>query len=177
MNKSMEPGEITEYISLKDGIEKKNDYDDETATLNNQEGENKTQVRSKYAILKTNILMIYDSIQNKEIYMPLLFFTVTGFMVPNYDDVTYYFLLNFCRISHEQFTYLSMNQSLGIIIGLIVYVKYLKNVEVWKLILASLIFNLFVNTIQYMNFLRINISFGIGDVPVNAFIMLLGRGT
>jgi hypothetical protein len=41
MNKSMEPGEITEYISLKDGMEKKNDYDDETATLTNPDGENK----------------------------------------------------------------------------------------------------------------------------------------
>jgi hypothetical protein len=29
MNKSMEPGEITEYISLKDGLDKKYDSDDE----------------------------------------------------------------------------------------------------------------------------------------------------
>lgn len=122
--------------------------------------------------------MIYDSIQNKEIYMPLIFFTVTGFMVPNYDDVNYFFLLNYCKINHEQFTYLAMNKSIGIIIGLIVYVKYLKNVEVWKLILASLWFNFVVNTIQYLNFLRVNVTyFGIGDIPVNAFIMLLGRGT
>lgn len=122
--------------------------------------------------------MIADAIKNKEIYMPLIFFVATGFMVPNYDDVTYFFLLNFCRISHEQFTYLAMNQSLGIIIGLIVYVKYLKNVEVWKLILASLCFNFLVNTIQYCNFLRINVTyFDIGDIPVNAFIMLLGKGT
>jgi len=174
----MEPGEITEYTSLKDGLDKKNDSDDEESqTLNNQDL-SKPQTRSKYENLKTNILMIYDSIQNKEIYMPLIFFIVTGFMVPNYDDVTYYFLLNFCQISHQQYTYLAMNQSLGVIIGLIVYVKYLKNVEVWKLILASLCFNFLVNTIQYLNFLRINVNyFGIGDLPVNAFIMLVGSGT
>lgn len=122
--------------------------------------------------------MIYDSIQNKEIYMPLFFFFLTGFMVPNYDDVTYFFLLNYCRITHEQYTWLAMNQSIGIIIGLVVYVKYLKNVEVWKLIFASLCFNLLVNTIQYLNFLRVNITYlDIGDIPINAFIMLLGRGT
>lgn len=36
MNKSMEPGEITEYTSLKDGLEKKNDSDEEYGTLNNE---------------------------------------------------------------------------------------------------------------------------------------------
>lgn len=70
-----------------------------------------------------------------------------------------------------------MSQSIGIIIGLALYVKYLKSVEVWKLILASLLFNFAVNTIQYANFLRLNIFLGIGDIPINALIMLLGKGT
>ena len=37
MNKSMEPGEITEYTSLKDGLDKKFDSDDENSSLNKQE--------------------------------------------------------------------------------------------------------------------------------------------
>ena len=57
------------------------------------------------------------------------------------------------------------------------YVKYLKAVEVWKLILASLLCNFAVNTVQYANFLRLNLLVGVGDIPINILIMLLGRGT
>jgi hypothetical protein len=133
--------------------------------------------RSKLDIFRTNVYMIYSSILNAEIYKSLIFFVTTGFLIPNYDDVTYYFLLDTCKISQESYDYLNMSQSIGIILGLVVYVLYLKNVEVWKLILSSLIFNLFVNTIQYGNFMRTNLKFRIGDIPINAFIMLLGKGT
>lgn len=57
------------------------------------------------------------------------------------------------------------------------YVNWLKSVEVWKLILASLFFNLVVNTLQYGNFMRMNLQYGISDIPVNAVIMLLGKAS
>lgn len=40
-----------------------------------------------------------------------------------------------------------MSQSIGIIIGIAIYVNFLKKTEVWKLILASLVFNLAVNSV------------------------------
>lgn len=107
----------------------------------------------------------------------MTFFFVTGFIVPNYDDIVYYFLLNDCKITADQYAYLNMSQSIGIILGLGMYVSCLKSVEVWKLILASLFFNLVVNTLQYANFMRINLEYGVSDIPINAVIMLLGKAS
>jgi hypothetical protein len=109
--------------------------------------------------------------------MPLIFFTVTGFLVPNYDDVTYYFLLDTCLITQSEYDYLNMSQSIGIIFGIALYVNFLKKTEVWKLILSSLVFNLAVNSIQFFNFTRANLAYGVSDIQVNAIIMLLGKGT
>ena len=121
--------------------------------------------------------MIYISIQNKEIYRPLIFFFITGFIIPNYDDMVYYFLLNDCKISKDTYAYLNMGQSVGIIMGLAMYVNWLKSVEVWKLILASLCSTMVVNTLQYANFMRMNLGYGISDVPINAVIMLFGKAS
>ena len=107
----------------------------------------------------------------------MIFFFATGFIIPNYDDIVYYFLLNDCKITQDQYAYLNMSQSVGIILGLAMYVSCLKSVEVWKLILASLFFNLVVNTLQYGNFMRINLEYGISDIPINAVIMLLGKAS
>jgi hypothetical protein len=117
------------------------------------------------------------AIQNQEIYRSLIFFGATGFLVPNYDDITYYFLLNSCKITPDQYAYLNMSQSIGIILGLTIYVNFLKNTEVWKLILASLFLNLVVNTLQYGNIMRMNLEYGFSDIPINALIMLLGKAS
>ena len=69
----------------------------------------------------------------------LLFFGITGCIIPNYEDVQYYFLLDTCGLSVKQYGYLNMTQSVGLVVGIAFFIVKLKNVEVWKLILVSLI--------------------------------------
>jgi len=115
----MEPGEIVEYKTLRN---KNRDQEQHNQGPDEEEEEEisnllsgrierveEVQNRSKWEIFKINVYMIYASIQNPEIYKPLIFFVSTGFMVPNYDDVTYYFLLDTCKISQESYDYLNMS--------------------------------------------------------------------
>ena len=91
--------------------------------------------------------MIWKALQNVEIHRPLIFFMFMGFIVPNYDNVWYYFMLNTCNISIAEYSVLNILPYVGIVIGTIIYLKYLKNVEVWKLIVLSLVLRMIMTIV------------------------------
>lgn len=70
-----------------------------------------------------------------------------GFIVPNYDNVWYYFMLNTCKISIAEYSVISILPYVGIVMGTILYLKYLKNVEVWKLIVLSLVLRMLITMV------------------------------
>ena len=86
-----------------------------------------------------NIKMIWAALKNKEIYCPLIFFIITGLIIPNLEDVHYYFLLDTCGLSKAQYDVLNMGQSVGILLGTTMFIVFFRETEVWKLILASLL--------------------------------------
>ena len=53
----------------------------------------------------------------------------------------------------------------------------MKNYEVWKLILASLVFNFIETLLQYANIKRLNLAWGISDLYLNIFLMMIGKAT
>jgi hypothetical protein len=113
--------------------------------------------RSKWATLKLNIKLIYAALRHREIYRPLFFFMLTGFTIPIYEDVQYYFLIDTCKLTQVQYDYLNICQSVGIIVGIVIYSLWLMKTEVWKLVAASLIFNFFETLLQYSNVRRFNL--------------------
>lgn len=66
---------------------------------------------------------------------------------------------------------------MGIIIGIFIYFVFCKKVEVWKLILASLLFNLAESVTQFANVKRYNLQYGIDDFKLNMVLMMLGKAT
>jgi hypothetical protein len=46
--------------------------------------------------------------KNKEIYLTLAFFVITGFINPDYNEVMYYFLLDDCKLTQDQYDYLNI---------------------------------------------------------------------
>ena len=116
----MEPGEIKKLPDMEGSS------DDE-------------QQPSNWKKFKLNIRLILEAMKKQEIYNALLFFVITGLIVPSYEDITYYFLIDVCHITQDEYDILNMCQSFGIILGIVIFYSFLKNVETWKIILAYLI--------------------------------------
>ena len=54
---------------------------------------------SKYESFRLNMKLIYRALRNEEIHRPLVFFLMMGFVIPTYENVHYFFLLNTCGMS------------------------------------------------------------------------------
>jgi hypothetical protein len=81
---------------------------------------------SKWKRFKLNIRLITNALKKEEIKNALLFFVITGLMVPSYEDITYYFLIDICHITQDQYDILNMYQSFGIILGIVIFFSFLK---------------------------------------------------
>ena len=86
-------------------------------------------------------------------------------------------MIDTCKLTTDQYDYLNMCQSTGIIIGIVLFVVKLKHCEVWKLILAELVFNFLESLLQYANIRRMNLLWGISDFHFNMFLMMIGKAT
>jgi hypothetical protein len=124
-----------------------------------------------------NIKLIWNNLQNRELYCPLLFFVITGLVVPNLEDVLYYFLLDTCKLSKEQYDILNMMQSVGIVLGTAMFIAFFKETEVWKLITFSFIAQIIEAILQYANVQRWNLAWNIPDFHFNIGLFMVGRAT
>ena len=102
---------------------------------------------SKYEAFKLNLKLIYRALRNEEIHRPLIFFLMLGFVIPTFDNIHYYFLLNTCGMTLTEYDLLSILSYVGVAIGTLIYLKFLRNVEVWKLIFASLIIRMIITVV------------------------------
>jgi hypothetical protein len=100
-----------------------------------------------------------------------------GCLIPSFEDVHYYFLLNTCNITLTQYDILCISPFIGIALGTMVYLKYLKNIEVWKLIVISLLLRAVVTVAQIANVKRLNLVYGISDFYTNLFTMFFDRAS
>ena len=105
----------------------------------------------------------------------MIFFVMMGLVIPTYDNIHYYFLLNTCGMSTSEYDLLFILNFLGIAIGTVVYLSFLRNVEVWKLIFISLIIRVLVTIATLVNVLRINIRWGISDLQYNLVVVFLNH--
>jgi hypothetical protein len=108
--------------------------------------------------------LINRALANEEIHRPLIFFVLMGLVIPTYDNIHYYFLLNTCGMTTSEYDLLSILNYVGIAFGTLLYLKVLRQVEVWKLIFASLVIRVVVTVATLMNVLRMNLKWGITDM-------------
>ena len=66
---------------------------------------------------------------------------------------------------------------MGLVIGILIYLNFLKNTEVSKVITISLVSNMLMTVLQIINFKRLNLQYGISHFYFNMILMLFGKAT
>ena len=100
-----------------------------------------------------------------------------GCFIPTFEDVHYYFLLNTCNLTVTQYDILCIFPFIGTALGTVAYLKFLRNVEVWKLIVFSLILRGVITMVQIANVERINLVYGVNDFYTTVFTMMIERAS
>ena len=59
-----------------------------------------------YFNVKKNLRQINKAIQMREIYFIIIFFLIKGFIIPSFEDFTYYFLMDEIYVSKFVFALL-----------------------------------------------------------------------
>ena len=103
-----------------------------------------SQPLTKWAKFGKSLHQIAKALRNEEIHRPLIFFLALGFIVPNYDNIHYFFLLNTCGLTVSEYDMLCVVPYIGLIFGTVLYLKFLRRVEVRNLVLASLLFRMLI---------------------------------
>ena len=129
MNKKMEPGEITDLKQEEpQPLELGAGADDQERLLSGPEQQRPVRARKSRSCcqkLFLNLKLIWIAGMHAPIYCTLGFFIIRGALVPTLDNAQYYFLLEKCGIAQDQYDFLNLGQSVGIIIGTIIYVTFL----------------------------------------------------
>jgi hypothetical protein len=126
-------------------------------------------------LFSLNLRLLYRALENEQIHRPLTFFIMMGLVIPTYDNIHYYFLLNTCGMSPSEYDLLSILNFVGIVVGTIIYLKFLRKVEVWKLIFTSLVIRVILTVATLINVLRINLRWGITDMQYNMVIIFFNH--
>lgn len=137
MNKGLEPEDLDMPVPREN---QQQDGDAEESALLELNDEVPQRQMTNYEKFCLNIKLIGNTLRHKKILNALTFFFITGMMLPQFEDIQFYFLLNKCGISQAEYDMMNIFQSVGILSGIIIYMAVLTKVEVWKLVFSSLIF-------------------------------------
>lgn len=103
-----------------------------------------------------------------QINRTILFFLLTGVIVPNFGDMGYYFALNIVEFSKFTVSMLSLIGFLALLLGTILYNRYFKAREIRQLLEWAIYLGFIGCATNLMFALRINLLLGISDL---AFII------
>ena len=123
----------------------------------------------------TNLTLIWNAALNAPIYMTIIFFVVRGLLIPCFDSTQYYFLTEKCGITKDQYDFLSIGQSIGQLVGTIIFMNFLTRYQAWKLIAFSVIFEICHSWVLYANVMRWTVAWGLSDWSVNFVLMLFNK--
>lgn len=122
--------------------------------------------------LALNFKLIWRAAKNQPIYATIIFFLVRGLLVPTFDNIQAYFLLNKAGITNDEYDFLSIGQSIGTLVGTIIYMTCLTRYQAWKLVGLSVFFQLVHTWLLYANVMRWTLVWGFSDWSVNLVLML-----
>ena len=75
------------------------------------------------------------------------------------------------------YDFLNMLTYVGLVFFTVLYNMFMKEVQIWILILISLVLFLIMTSLMLVNSMRLNTEVGINDVTINAFIFFLGTNS
>ena len=108
---------------------------------------------------------LWNFVKKKQVYVP--FFLIVLFSAsPNYNDPFFYFLTNELKIKATVLGELSFVGNISMLIGIVFYKTYLKNIGFQKMIIFGTLFSTFISLFNFLLVLRVNINFGISDLSV-----------
>ena len=94
--------------------------------------------------------------------------------MPNFDDLHYVFLTEKCGMSKSTYDFLNTITYVSLIFFIGLYNQLLTGVQIWVMMLISLILFLIMTSLMLYNATRMNIEQGISDEWINVFIFFLG---
>lgn len=48
-----------------------------------------------------NLKLVFQTIKQREIFLVMLFFVLSGFLNPDFEEIMYYFLLDDCKLTKD----------------------------------------------------------------------------
>jgi hypothetical protein len=107
---------------------------------------------------------IKEALQIPAIYKTLLFFFITGAIVPSFSDIGYYFSLNIVQFSKFTLSMLTVLGFVTLLLGTMIYNKYFKEFEVRTLLEYNICIGWVGCLIGIIFALRLNKLMGINDI-------------
>lgn len=107
---------------------------------------------------------IKEALKIPAIYKTLLFFFITGAIVPSFSDIGYYFSLNVVQFSKFTLSMLTVLGFVTLLLGTMVYNKYFKEFEVRTLLEYNIAIGWIGCLIGVCFALRLNKAMGINDL-------------
>jgi hypothetical protein len=120
---------------------------------------------------------ICNVLRYKEFNLPLVVFLIVGVALPNFDDLHYVFLTEKAGMEKSTYDFLNTLTYVGIIFFTFLYLKLLKDCQVWILVEVSFSLFLLMTSLMLANATRKNIEWGISDEVINGVIFFLGTNS
>ena len=112
---------------------------------------------------KKNMGQIGWALKRKEIYCVVIYFILDGLTNPSFSDFSYFFLLNVIGVSKFMFAMIVLIGQICSVIGVMLYEKFLKGVEVRTVLFWNVILAIIGTWLNYCFAMRWNLSWGISD--------------
>lgn len=147
---------------------------DDGAQMDMQESEGSIPDDPLGRTCSKNLSDLCGILKYKELYLFLIYFFITGLLLPNIDDLHYVFLTETIGMPKYTYDFLNTLMFVGLLICTVLFNQLLAGVQVWILILASLVMTLLTTSLVLINAVRLNIEWGISDEVINGFIFFFG---
>jgi len=155
-NFSKNNDEKTPLDKLGSNVEKETKNNPESSSQQNSKPEEEKKT------LKTSICKLIKFLSQKKIFYPILFlFLLT--IRPSSNKAVFYFYTNILHFRPDFIGVLQFVQSLGSILGVIIYNKYFKNVDYKKFFIYTTIVYVCLDLSQILLVSRFNKNLGIPD--------------
>lgn len=112
---------------------------------------------------------IKQAIMMPEIYLTLLYFTISCILHPSFYSYWYYFKMNIVKFSKFQYAILNCFSYFSTLTGTVCFNKYFKEEEVRTLMRYGIYLNIFSAFTSLLWVKRINLDYGISD---SAFVII-----
>ena len=114
--------------------------------------------------LKQNLRDIYAALKIPMINRAVLFFFLSGVIVPSFSEISYYFQLNVVMFSKFTISMLTLLSYITLLSGTMLYQRCFKDSEVRTMMKLNIIISFFAVFINLLFALRINVALGINDL-------------